>query len=511
MKWQALRQEFCIAFSPNHFPCWAKHHRIVCSLFGLPDIIWALKPPSHTNLVDHIFDKTPSLGPQRAQRCGPAKEGRNRVGVDSLRLGMGEPFAWERSGSTLNWERGKWDKIDSKRCEPRGWRLASPSGSPPRPSTLTASGAEARGAQPGSVAQVLLAPPGPRATAREARPGRRGSSLDVHKENGLHASLPWTRKAPHKQRVGRHHPFCYYFFIRDSPRQGGGDVCGQQSAKKGEEGKEAADTRRDAETARKVERGHWGSAGRPEGAAEGRGVTKADRPALTAPGLDSQPQLRLVDGTRGWPLESPCLRHVPWGSPPPPPPSGSGRRGKSSWELHAASILGHPSFRGLWKRPRAGSASPDPISSPSVPRRATQSPGAEVSLIWVPPSPQPPSSRHPAVTRAGTEPWTDPREFPTARWLSLRSPRNKVASPLPRAYSTPLPSSPRLPSLREPACKGLRVAGREREEGTKRSSQRARPSLGSALPESSSLGCALRKASGGCPRHKSLCLGVPPV
>ena len=107
MKWQALRQEFCIAFSPNHFPCWAKHHRIVCSLFGLPDIIWALKPPSHTNLVDHIFDKTPSLGPQRAQRCGPAKEGRNRVGVDSLRLGMGEPFAWERSGSTLNWERGK--------------------------------------------------------------------------------------------------------------------------------------------------------------------------------------------------------------------------------------------------------------------------------------------------------------------------------------------------------------------------------------------------------------------
>lgn len=249
----------------------------------------------------------------------------------------------------------------------------------------------------------------------------------------------------------------------------------------------------------------------PEGAAEGRGVTKADRPALTAPGLDSQPQLRLVDGTRGWPPESPCLRHVPWGSPPPPPPSGSGRRGKSSWELHAAAILGHPSLRGLWKRPRAGSASPDPISSPSVPRRATQSPGAEVSLIWVPPSPQPPSSRHPAVTRAGTEPWTDPREFPTARWLSLRSPRNKVASPLPRAYSTPLPSSPRLPSLREPACKGLRVAGREREEGTKRSSQRARPSLGSALPESSSLGCALRKASGGCPGHKSLCLGVPPV
>ena len=89
-------------------------------------------------------------------------------------------------------------------------------------------------------------------------------------------------------------------------RQGGGDVCGQQSAKKGEEGKGAADTRRDAETARKVERGHWGSAGRAEGAAEGRGVSKADRPALTSPRLDSQPQLRLVDGTRGLPLESPC-------------------------------------------------------------------------------------------------------------------------------------------------------------------------------------------------------------
>ena len=61
------------------------------------------------------------------------------------------------------------------------------------------------------------------------------------------------------------------------------------------------------------------------------------------------------------------------------------------------------------------------------------------------------------------------------------------------------------------------MAGLEREEGTKRSSQRARPSLGSgpspgsALPESSRPGCAFGKASEDCPKHSSLCRSVPPV
>lgn len=57
-----------------------------------------------------------------------------------------------------------------------------------------------------------------------------------------------------------------------------------------------------AETQKLPERWKGGTGAQqegPEGAAEGRGVTKADRPALTSPRLDSQPQLRLVDGTRG--------------------------------------------------------------------------------------------------------------------------------------------------------------------------------------------------------------------
>lgn len=42
-----------------------------------------------------------------------------------------------------------------------------------------------------------------------------------------------TREVPHQERVGRHPRVCVYFFIKDSRRQGGGDVCGRPSAKRG--------------------------------------------------------------------------------------------------------------------------------------------------------------------------------------------------------------------------------------------------------------------------------------
>lgn len=35
-----------------------------------------------------------------------------------------------------------------------------------------------------------------------------------------------TREVPHQERVVRHPWVCVYFFIKDSRRQGGGDVCG---------------------------------------------------------------------------------------------------------------------------------------------------------------------------------------------------------------------------------------------------------------------------------------------
>ena len=181
--------------------------------------------------------------------------------------------------------------------------------------------------------------------------------------------------------MGRHHPLGYYFFIRDSQRQGGGDVCGQQSAKKGEEGKRAADTRRDAETARKVERGPWGSARRAGGGSRGprgyqSGQTRLDRPWFGQPALSSFSRWDARSASGG-----PRLRRVPGGSPPPPPPPGGGRLGKSSRGCARPLSWGILPSVGLWKGPRAGSACPHPISSPSVPRRATESPGAEVSLI----------------------------------------------------------------------------------------------------------------------------------
>lgn len=42
-----------------------------------------------------------------------------------------------------------------------------------------------------------------------------------------------TREVPHQERVVRQPRVCVYFFIKDSRRQGGGDVCGRSSAKRG--------------------------------------------------------------------------------------------------------------------------------------------------------------------------------------------------------------------------------------------------------------------------------------
>lgn len=85
-----------------------------------------------------------------------------------------------------------------------------------------------------------------------------------------------TREVPHQERVVRQPRVCVYFFIKDSRRQGGGDVCGRSSAKRGRQSschhvKELTDCQKGAP-------GHTAAAGRAGGGSPGHGVTKAVRP-----------------------------------------------------------------------------------------------------------------------------------------------------------------------------------------------------------------------------------------
>lgn len=153
-----------------------------------------------------------------------------------------------------------------------------------------------------------------------------------------------------------------------------------------------------------MERGPWGSAGRAGGGSRGprgyqSGQTRLDRPWFARPALSSLSRWDARSASGG-----PRLRRVPGGSPPPPPPPGSCRLGKSSRGCSRPLSWGILPSEGLWKGARAGSACPHPVSSPSVPRRATESPGAEASLIGVPPCPAPP----PRATPRRQEPELSP-------------------------------------------------------------------------------------------------------
>lgn len=187
---------------------------------------------------------------------------------------MGGHLLGNRGGSDLQTER-KWeqDKV-IRSCEPRvegdarGVRR-----SPPRPSP-----SQPRAQSPGSAAWERRPgpprPPGPRATAREARPGRRGSSLDVLK-NDPHTS-PELGKRPTSSAWARVY-ILLLLLRRDSPRQGGGDVCRATGAKKGEEGKKLW-----TRAGQKLRRWKGGTGAQQEGAGGwpgAAGLPKADRPA----------------------------------------------------------------------------------------------------------------------------------------------------------------------------------------------------------------------------------------
>lgn len=150
--------------------------------------------------------------------------------------------------------------------------------------------------------------------------------------------------------MGRQHPRCDYFFIRGSQRQGGGDVCGQQSAKRGRKGRGCHEQgRRNCQKggkgalglSRKGRRGQPRAAGSPNWS-DATWPAPLGEPALTSPSRRDVVRLRNLPPRTGH-----------WGSPPPPPPPrGNERRGKSRGGLRAATakaaaVLGHPSFRGL--------------------------------------------------------------------------------------------------------------------------------------------------------------------
>lgn len=79
-----------------------------------------------------------------------------------------------------------------------------------------------------------------------------------------------TREVPHQERAGRHPRVCVYFFIKDSRRQGGGDVCGRPSAKRGRQSschhvKELTDCQKGAPRAYSRSRKSWKGQPRPWG------------------------------------------------------------------------------------------------------------------------------------------------------------------------------------------------------------------------------------------------------
>lgn len=78
--------------------------------------------------------------------------------------------------------------------------------------------------------------PGPCATGRARRiPGTGEGAWRralLHKESGSALRFPNSGSAP-PGACGPSSLVCVYFFIKDSHRQGGGDVCGRPSAKRG--------------------------------------------------------------------------------------------------------------------------------------------------------------------------------------------------------------------------------------------------------------------------------------
>lgn len=121
-----------------------------------------------------------------------------------------------------------------------------------------------------------------RAHAQPGEPGAsrgqgraRGRGLCFTKRVASALRFPNSGSAPPGAR-GPSSLVCVYFFIKDSRRQGGGDVCGRPSAKRGRQSschyvKELTDCQKGAP-------GHTDAAGRARRGSPGHGVTKAVGP-----------------------------------------------------------------------------------------------------------------------------------------------------------------------------------------------------------------------------------------
>lgn len=205
--------------------------------------------------------------------------------------------------------------------------------------------------------------------------------------------------------MGRQHRVCDYFFIRDSQRQGGGDVCGQQSAKKGrKENCGHVNGRRNCQKGvrggpRAQQEGPGGGQRRATGSLEQSDPARQVRvrePALTSP-------------TR-WEkvlLFSHCFGQVSWGPPPPPPHWGRGGRekvaGAACGDRPSCLSPGASFPRRPAEAPPGRTLSPhDPFSPPLRPQEGDTKPGREdLSLLSTPANVSP---RHPAATKAGIWP-----------------------------------------------------------------------------------------------------------
>lgn len=190
-----------------------------------------------------------------------------------------------------------------------------------RPSTLlTASGAEAQGAQPGSVAVSSPRPAHAQQRGKRAPDaGAAASTFTKKTASTLHFPELGKRPTSSAWAVITHSAITSSLGTRRDREAG---MSAGSRARRKERKEKKLWTR--AETQKLPERwkrGHWGSAGRARGGSRGPRGYQSGQTRLDRSWLDSQPQLRLVDGTRDLASGNlPCLRHVPWGSPPPPPP-----------------------------------------------------------------------------------------------------------------------------------------------------------------------------------------------